>query len=129
MNENHINNPARYQALHPTDSCAAASACDSEAPGGPSTPASAVAQVVARFAPDELPVQHRAYEGVEYLTFDIPNGWDDVKKVCKKVLVFEGKRFTFSCWNSDRMECVFRWFPGVSESVAKIVSRKKGDAK
>ena len=41
-------------------------------------------------------------EGLEFLTVDCPNDWDDVKKPTKKVLLFEGRRFTFCSWNSDR---------------------------
>ena len=60
--------------------------------------------------PDAIPVRHsvRSELGLEYISFDIPNGWDDVKHICKKVLMFDGRPFTFSCWNSDRMECIFR---------------------
>lgn len=63
----------------------------------------------ATVSPTEIPVRFdsRPDVGRDFLTFDIPNGWDDVKKVCKKVLVYDGRKFTFSCWNSDRMECVF----------------------
>lgn len=59
--------------------------------------------------PSEISVRHavRPDVGREFLTFDVPNGWDDVKKVCKRVLLFDGRKFVFSCWNSDRLECVF----------------------
>ena len=41
------------------------------------------------------------------LTIDIPNGWDDVKKVCKKVLHCGGRHYTFIGWNSDSLKCYF----------------------
>ena len=58
---------------------------------------------------NEIEVRHtvRPDVGHEYLTIDCPNGWDDIKKICKKVLTFEGKKFTFTGWNSDRNECFF----------------------
>ena len=46
--------------------------------------------------------------GYNWLVIDIPNGWDDVKKICKKVLSYNGKKYTFTGWNSDRNECFFR---------------------
>lgn len=60
-------------------------------------------------AQNEVPVRHavRPDVGLEFLTVDCPNGWDDVKKICKKVLVFEGRRFTFCSWNSDRNDASF----------------------
>jgi hypothetical protein len=79
----------------------------------------------ATVSPDEITVRHsvRPDVGREYLTFDI-TGWPDVSKVCKKVLLFEGRKFTFGCWNSDRMECTFvRGIGQTDPAVAKIVRR------
>ena len=45
--------------------------------------------------------------GRAYLTISVPNGWDDVKKLTKKVLEFNGRLYTFTGWNSDRNECYF----------------------
>ena len=45
--------------------------------------------------------------GKEFITFDIPNGWDDVKRISKKILIYDNKKFSFSCWNSDSNYCVF----------------------
>ena len=42
----------------------------------------------------------------EFITFDI-TGWDEVKKLSKKVLTFDGRDFIFSGWNSDRNEIYF----------------------
>ena len=44
--------------------------------------------------------------GREFITFDI-TGWDEVKKLTKKVLTFDGRDFAFSGWNSDRNEIYF----------------------
>jgi hypothetical protein len=43
-----------------------------------------------------------------YLTVDVPNGWEDVEKIRTKVLEFEGRRFVFTGWNSDRNEAFFK---------------------
>jgi hypothetical protein len=43
----------------------------------------------------------------EYLTIDVPNGWDDVAKLTKKVLRYDGKAFKFTGWNSDTLKCYF----------------------
>lgn len=50
----------------------------------------------ATIAPNEIKVEYsiRPDVGREFLTIDI-EGWDDVKKLVKKVLVHEGKKFTF----------------------------------
>ena len=45
--------------------------------------------------------------GREYLTIDVPNGWDDVKKLTNKVLRYDGKAFVFTGWNSDTLQCFF----------------------
>ncbi len=61
----------------------------------------------ARFSPNEIKVEHTVHADREFLRFDVPDGWDDVKKVCEKVLRYDGRAFTFSCWNSDSNYCVF----------------------
>ena len=63
----------------------------------------------ATIAKNEIEVRYsiRPEVGREFITFDIPNGWDDVKKISKKVLVYDNKKFVFSCWNSDHNYCVF----------------------
>lgn len=74
---------------------------------------------------DEIPVRYylRQDVGLEFLEFDIPNGWNDVKKVSKKVLVYDGKKFTFSCWNSDKMVCYFSKPINGEVQTAKICKR------
>ena len=63
----------------------------------------------ATIIPNEITVRHSIREEVnrEFLTVDVPEGWDDVKKICKKVLNFNGRKFTFTGWNSDRNEAFF----------------------
>jgi hypothetical protein len=64
---------------------------------------------LATISRNEVAVRHllRPEYNQEHLTIDVPNGWDDVKRICKKVLVFEGRKFTFTGWNSDRNVCFF----------------------
>ena len=52
----------------------------------------------------EIVVRHSVRPDVnrEYLEVDCPNGWDDVKKLTAKVLLFDGRRFAWTGWNSDR---------------------------
>lgn len=59
--------------------------------------------------PQDVPVTHSIRPDVnrEFLTVSCPEGWDDVKKICKKVLTFDGRKFTFTGWNSDRNEAFF----------------------
>jgi hypothetical protein len=56
---------------------------------------------------NEVAVVYSARDGREYLTIDIPNGWDDVKKLTKKVLTYNGSKFVFTGWNSDTLKCYF----------------------
>jgi hypothetical protein len=71
---------------------------------------------------NKISVRHsiRPDVGREFITFDIPNGWDDVKKICKKVLLYDGKEFIFSAWNSDRNECFFYRMLDGSTKTAEI---------
>jgi len=57
----------------------------------------------ANINPKEIAVTHTVRPDVnrEFLTVECPNGWDDVKKLTKKVLTYEGRKFTFCSWNSD----------------------------
>lgn len=58
--------------------------------------------------PKEIVVTHSIRKDVnrEFLTIDI-EGWDDVAKICKKVLTYDGRKFTYCGWNSDTMKCFF----------------------
>ena len=64
---------------------------------------------IATTAKNEIAVNHSSRPDVnrEFLTIACPEGWDDVKKISKKVLLYDGRRFTFSGWNSDRNEAFF----------------------
>jgi hypothetical protein len=46
-------------------------------------------------------------DGVHWIEIDI-SGWDDVRKTNKRTLIFEGREYGWSCWNSDRMVSVFK---------------------
>jgi len=76
----------------------------------------------ATIVPNEIKVEHniRPDVGREFLTFDV-EGWDEVKKISKKVLVFNNKKFTFSGWNSDTNQCFFTKPLDFEASFAKIL--------
>jgi hypothetical protein len=76
----------------------------------------------ATICPTEIPVVHsiRPDVGREFLTISCPDGWDDVKKICKKVLTYEGRKFTFTGWNSDRNEAFFAKPINQDAPIAKI---------
>lgn len=78
----------------------------------------------ASIAKNEIPVAHsvRSEVGLEFLTVSCPNGWDDVKKVCGKVLQFDGRRFVYTGWNSDKNVAYFKRPLNGIEAVARIVN-------
>jgi hypothetical protein len=79
--------------------------------------------MTATINPKELAVQHsvRPEIGREFLTVQCPEGWDDVKKICHKVLTYDGKQFTFTGWNSDHnYACFARGLDGSWPKVATI---------
>jgi len=63
----------------------------------------------ASIAVNKVAVSHTVRPDVnrEFLTLNVPNGWDDVQKLTNKVLNYDGRDFVFSAWNSDRNECYF----------------------
>ena len=64
--------------------------------------------ITATFNPNEVSAIYTHREGFgHYLRIEVPNGWDDVQKISKKVLRHDGRAFTFRGWNSDRNECYF----------------------
>ena len=73
----------------------------------------------ATIAKNLVPVRHSEREGFDWLTVDCPDGWDDVKKICKKVLAYNGKNYVFRGWNSDRNEAFFH----ASTEFARIVAK------
>jgi len=46
--------------------------------------------------------------GTEFITINVPNGWDDVRKFTNSVLTFENKDFAFTGWNSDTNKAYFK---------------------
>ena len=63
----------------------------------------------AEISSNKLAVRHTVRLDVnrEFLSFDVENGWFDVKKMVNKVLVFDNRDFVFSSWNSDTNQCYF----------------------
>ena len=76
----------------------------------------------ATILPDEIAIQYSFRPDVqrEYLSFSI-SGWDEVKKLVKKVLLYDGRKFVYSCWNSDRMEIIFYRMLDNSTKTAKLI--------
>jgi len=54
-----------------------------------------------------IPVTPSEHMGKKRLTIDVPNGWDDLKKLVKKVLEYNGEFYSFTGWNSDRNVAFF----------------------
>lgn len=78
--------------------------------------------VTAQILKDSIQIRHSRREDVnrEFLTFDV-SGWEDVEKISKKILSFEGRKFAFTGWNSDRNECYFARPLNEEVKFAKIV--------
>ncbi len=70
----------------------------------------------ATISPNEIPVMptQRQDDGTFWLVVDVPNGWDDVKKICKKVLNYDGRKYVFMSWNSDTNRANFKASPHVA---------------
>lgn len=62
-----------------------------------------------------LPAVHSVRHGKHWLTVPVPNGWEDVRPLTGKVLLFGDRTYAFRGWDSDRLECYF-----VAQAVAKI---------
>ena len=76
-------------------------------------------EITATIAPNEIAARHNYREGFgHHLTIDVPNGWEDVKKLTKKVLRADGRAYTFIGWNSDRNEMFFRENAGVVATIS-----------
>jgi hypothetical protein len=74
----------------------------------------------ATIVPNEISVAHSVSGDREFLTVDCPEGWDDVKKLTKKVLTFDDRKFIWSGWNSDRNVCFFYRMSNRSTIIAKV---------
>lgn len=70
----------------------------------------------AQIISDTVVVRHSMVDGVSYLAVSI-GGWDEVRKLQNKTLVFNGVNHGFSAWNSDKNEAYFR----SNQKFAKIV--------
>lgn len=57
-----------------------------------------------------IPVEPRERDddGSKWLVIRVPNGWDDVKKLTKKILEYKGETYRFMSWNSDTLVCNFK---------------------
>jgi hypothetical protein len=77
---------------------------------------------VASIASNKIAVSHTVRPDVdrEFLTLNVPEGWDDVKKLTNKVLTYEGRDFTFSGWNSDVNQAYFVRLINGPDQVATI---------
>ena len=47
-------------------------------------------------------------EGDLYIEVNVPNGWDDVKKLVNKVIEVNNIDFGYTGWNSDKCIAYFR---------------------
>lgn len=81
-----------------------------------------VSAMTATVSPTEIPVTHTVSGDREFIKFSI-TGWDDVKPLTKKVLVFDGRKFVFSCWNSDDLYCVFVRMLDGSDKTARFARK------
>jgi hypothetical protein len=77
---------------------------------------------VASIASNKIAVSHTVRPDVdrEFLTLNVPDGWDDVKKLTNKVLTYEGRDFIFSGWNSDVNQAYFVRLINGPDQVATI---------
>lgn len=71
---------------------------------------------------NSVPVVHsvRKDVGREYLTVTCPAGWEDVQPLTGKVLVYDGRKFIFTGWDSDKNEAYFVAPIGGNASTATI---------
>jgi hypothetical protein len=68
-----------------------------------------MSNILATVSPNEIAARYSFREGFgHFLNISVPAGWDDVKKISKKILRHDGRAYTFTGWNSDRNECFFR---------------------
>lgn len=71
----------------------------------------------ATIAKNAIAITDTSQEGFPHITIDCPNGWEDVSKLTRKVLAYNGRHWTFIGWNSDRNVCFFT----PQKNVARIV--------
>jgi hypothetical protein len=78
----------------------------------------------ANFIQDEFAVEHtvRPDVGREFIKWNVPGGWAEIQKLVKKVVMYDGRKFVWSCWNSDGNYVVFaRPLNGEEIKTAKFV--------
>lgn len=63
--------------------------------------------ITAKIARNEVAVKHVLFKGHETIKLDVPNGWDDVRRLAS-VLIYQGRRFVYTGWSSDHCEAYFR---------------------
>lgn len=66
-----------------------------------------------------IPITPVVRDDTHWLQISIPNGWDDVCKIRKRVLSYEGRTYTFASWNSDTLLCHFKASTNVATFVKK----------
>lgn len=74
---------------------------------------------VAQLVDDYIPIVRQDDERGT-IAVRVPDGWDDVKKICKKALRVDDKFYGFTGWNSDTNEAYFATMP-----VAQIVRKPR----
>ena len=75
----------------------------------------------ATIADGRLAVTYSKTEDREFLSFRI-DGWEDASQWVRKVLVYDGREFIWSCWNSDTNTCHFvrlNWW-GMTAPIATV---------
>lgn len=82
--------------------------------------------MIATVSSNKIAVEHSVcHESQsEYLTVNVPNGWDDVRKIMNKVLTFNNRDFTFSGWNSDRNQAYFVRKLSIHNEKVAVVKKK-----
>jgi len=71
--------------------------------------------VTATVSTSHLPAVHSVRDGKHWLTVPVLNGWEDVRPLTGKVLLFGDRTYAFRGWDSDRNEAYF-----LAQTVAKI---------
>jgi hypothetical protein len=56
-----------------------------------------------------IPIMYseREDDNTKWLTVSVPNGWDDCKKITKKVLSYRNETYVWRGWNSDSNKAFF----------------------
>jgi hypothetical protein len=61
--------------------------------------------------------------GWKWLKISVPNGWEDCKKLTRKVLKYNGETYVWRSWNSDYNYCSFIQSNDVVEIVKKVAKK------